>query len=320
MLLEDGWAEVEILEIGQRFSAWEHEKTPREESGRVYITVSHQVEVEVHEGWLTAKEARARQRAKTVTDEADRGGSILGPELTNPAQKYIALHRHAAVRPALLSHPGVALRLMVAHAIGGSALRQTKVDPQTTRKEITAESVAKSKAETALAAERKIVLERLGLPAQRPSVVRANGDDTRVVDLFAILLKVPDREVVRVLAVVMAETLEAGTAVVEALGTHLKVYMRDYWQADDAFFNLLRDKAAVNAMLRHVGGKGVADANVTATAKAQKRVIRDFLTGDGRKQVEGWQPHYMAFPFKAYTKGGGGRLSENAARIKSLMR
>ncbi len=319
-LLEDGWTEVDVLEVGQRFPEWEHEKTSRKEGGRVYITVSHHGEVEVHEGWLTAKEARARDRAKTAKDEADRGGSTLRPELTNPAQNYIALHRHAAVRHALLSHPGVALRLLVAHAIGGSALWQTKADPQTTRKEATAESVAKSKAETALAEERKSILERLGLPAQRPSVVRANGDDTRVVDLFAALLKLPDADVMRVLAVVMAETLEAGTAVVEALGTHLKIDMRGYWQADDAFFDLLRDKAAVNAMLRHIGGKGVADANVTATAKAQKKIIRDFLTGDGRKQVEGWQPHYMAFPFKAYTKGGGGRLSENAARIKSLMR
>ena len=30
-----------------------------------------------------------------------------------------------------------------------------------------------------------------------------------------------------------------------------------------SFFDLLRDKAAVNAMLRHIGGKRVADANVT---------------------------------------------------------
>ncbi len=107
--------------------------------------------------------------------------------------------------------------------------------------------------------------------------------------------------------------------VVEALGTHLKVDMADYWQPDDAFFDLLRDKAAVNAMLRHIGGKTVADANVAATTKVQKKIIRDFISGDGRKKVEGWLPHYMAFPFKAYTKGGGGRLTDNTARIKSLI-
>ena len=318
-LLEDGWTEVEILEIGLRFSTWEHEKTPKKGGGRVYITVSHHGEVEVHEGWLTAKEAKAKRCAKTAKGEADTGGKTARPELTNPAQNYIELHRHAATRHALLSHAGVALRLMVAHAIGGSVLWQTKTDPQTTRKDETAESVAKSKAETALAEERKTILELLGLPAHGHSVVRSNGDDHRVVDLFATLLKLPDEDVMRVLAIVMAETLEAGTAVVEALGTHLKVDMRDYWQVDDAFFDLLRDKAAVNAMLRHIGGKRVADANVTATTKVQKKIIRDFIAGDGRKKVEGWQPHYMAFPFKAYTKGGGGRLSDNTARIKSLI-
>jgi len=29
-------------------------------------------------------------------------------------------------------------------------------------------------------------------------------------------------------------------------------------------------------------------------------------------------PRYMEFPFKAYSKGGAGRLSDNTARIKSL--
>ncbi len=318
-LLEDGWSDVEICETGQRFSTWEYEKTPKKDGGRAYITVSHRGEVEVHEGWLTAKEAKGKRRTKAAKDDPDTGGKPVRPELTNPAQNYIELHRHAAVRHALLSHPGVALRLMVAHAIGGSTLWQTKPDPQATRKEETAESVAKSKAETAFAAERKAILKLLGLPAHGHSVVRSNGDDYRVVEVFAVLLKLSDEDVMRVLANVMAETLEAGTAVVEALGTHLKVDMADYWQPDDAFFDLLRDKAAVNSMLRHVGGKAVADANVTATTKVQKKIVRDFISGDGRKKAEGWLPHYMAFPFRAYTKGGGGRLTDNMARIKSLI-
>ncbi|WP_372071471.1 ParB/RepB/Spo0J family partition protein [Tistrella mobilis] len=318
-LLEDGWTEVEICETGQRFSIWEYEKTPKKDGGRVYITVSHRGEVEVHEGWLTAKEAKAKRRAKEAADDPDTDGKPVRPELTNPAQNYLELHRHAAVRHALFSHPGAALRLMVAHAIGGSALWQTKPDPQTTRKEEIAESVAKSKAEAAFAAERKAVLELLGLPVHGHSVVRSNGDDYRVAELFAALLKLSDKDVMRVLAFVMAETLEAGTGVVEALGTQLKVDMTDYWEPDDAFFDLLRDKAAVNAMLRHIRGKAVADANVTATTKVQKKIVRDFISGEGRKKVEGWLPHYMAFPFKAYTKGGGGRLSDNTARIKSLV-
>ncbi len=318
-LLKDGWQDVDILEPGQRFHSWEHEKTPKKDGGRVYITVSNGGEVEIHEGWLTTKEAKAKRRAKASKDDAGTDGKPDRPELTNPAQNYIELHRHAAVRRALLSHPGVAFRLMVAHAIGGSALWRTEVDPQATRKEETAASVATSKAETALAEERKKVLKLLGLPAHGHSVVRSNGDDYRVVELFAALLKLSDDDVMRVLAIVMAETLEAGTAVVEALGTHLKVDMCDYWEADDAFFDLLRDKAAVNAMVRHIGGKAVADANVSATTKVQKKIVRDFITGDGRKKADGWLPRYMEFPFTAYTKKGGGRLTDNTARIKSLI-
>jgi ParB family chromosome partitioning protein len=320
-LLADGWTDVVVLEPVERFQSWEHEKTPKEEGGRVYICVSQGGAVELQEGYLTRKEAARMRRAH----EAETGGDTdidakpARPELTNPAQNYVELHRHAAVRHALLSHPGAALRLMVAHAIGGSALWQTKPDPQTAGKDETVESVAKSKAETAFAEDRKAILKLLGLPAHGHSVVRSNGDDCRVVEMFAALLKLSDEDVMRVLAFVMAETLEAGTGVVEALGTHLQVDMRDYWEPDDAFFDLLRDKTAINAMVRHIGGKRIADGNVTATTKVQKKIVRDFIAGDGREKVEGWLPRYMEFPFKAYTKGGGGRLSDNTARIKSLI-
>jgi len=70
-------------------------------------------------------------------------------------------------------------------------------------------------------------------------------------------------------------------------------------------------------MLRHIGGKKVADGNVTGTAKAQKDIIQDFLSGKTRKKVEDWL--YMQFPFKAYTKGRGGRLSNNFTKISSLI-
>lgn len=317
-LVESGWSDVVVLDVGERFHKWEHVATSKKDGGRVYIEVCENGEVTCHQGFVTSKEHQRHLRKSAGGDE-NISGSTERSELTNPAQNYLELHRHAAVRHALLSHSSVALRLMIAHAIGGSALWQTKPDPQTTRKEETAESIAKSKAETAFTEERKAVLKLLGLPAHGHSVVRSNGDDYRVAELFAALLKLNDDDVMRVSVFVMAETLEAGTAVVEALGIHLKIDMRDYWQADDAFFDLLRDKQAVNAMLRHIGGKAVADANISATTKVQKKIIRDFTTGDGREKVEGWLPRYLEFPFKPYTKGGGGRLTDNTARIKSLM-
>src|ERR1700676_4085078 len=57
-LIEARWSEVVILEPGQHFQSWEHEKTPKKKGGKVFVTVSHRGEVEIHEGYLTRKESR----------------------------------------------------------------------------------------------------------------------------------------------------------------------------------------------------------------------------------------------------------------------
>ncbi|PHS08475.1 MAG: chromosome partitioning protein ParB [Blastopirellula sp.] len=317
-LLKAGWDDVVICDVGQHFATWDHVTTSKKDGGRVYIVVLANGEVKKHEGLITQKEheKRLKRAASPNNDSTDEPSR---PELTKAAQNYLDLHRHAAVRHALLSHQGVALRLIVAHAIGGSGLWQTKPDPQRADKEEIAASVGSSKVVTAFAKERQSILKMLGLPAHGHSVVRSNGDDYRVVSLFAALIKLSDKQVMQALTFIMAETLQSGTSVVEALGCHLKVDMADHWKPDEAFFSLLRDKSAINAMLRHIGGKQVADGNVTATAKTQKNIIQDFLKGESRKKVEGWLPHYMQFPFKSYIKGRGGRLSDNLARTKSLI-
>jgi hypothetical protein len=64
-----------------------------------------------------------------------------------------------------------------------------------------------------------------------------------------------DAEVLRVLAFVMAESLQAGAAEVEAIGHILAVDTDKWWAPDEAFFDLLRDKPAINAMLAEVAGK-----------------------------------------------------------------
>ncbi|WP_292342666.1 ParB/RepB/Spo0J family partition protein [Mesorhizobium sp.] len=68
--LEAGWSEVIVLEPGQYFHSWDHEKTPKKKGGKVVITVSHRGEVECHEGWLSCKEAR-RGRSKDEGGEQD---------------------------------------------------------------------------------------------------------------------------------------------------------------------------------------------------------------------------------------------------------
>jgi len=313
-----GWDDVIIWDIGQHFASWDYVKASKKEGGYVFIATSTDGEVEIHEGLITRKEYDRRQR-KAASGEEGSGTAEVRPELTKAAQNYIELHRHAAVRHALLNDQGAALRLLVAHAIGGSGLWRTEPDPQRADKKEIAESVGSSKAVSAFANARKPILKLLGLAADRPTVVRSCYYDYDVGKLFFTLLKLSDKEVIQVLTYVMAETLDCGTSVVEALGCHLKVDMADYWQPDETFFSLLRDKASINAMLRHIGDKTVADGNVAATAKVQKNIIQDFLNGEGRQKIEGWLPYYMQFPFKPYIKGRGGRLSDNFARIKSLL-
>ncbi|MBV9510543.1 MAG: ParB/RepB/Spo0J family partition protein [Caulobacteraceae bacterium] len=308
-LLAAGWSAVEVLEVGEPFHAWEYEKTPKKKGGKVFVTLSQRGEVVVHEGYLSAKEARrARAQAakgKGGQDRAGEAGALakaVRPEVTSGLQDYIDLHRHAAVRATLADHPAVALRLMVAHAIAGSPLWAVKSHPQRTRDPAVVESVEHSLGEAAFAQKRRAALALLGQSAEAASVSGGNGDDYGAAQVFARLLALADEDVLRVLAVVMGETLQAGGAVVEAVGVHLNVDMAVLWRPDDALFELVRDKQVANALLREVGGAKPADGNVGETAKVQKRIVRDFLEGkNGRAQVDGWTPRWLAFPPASYT-------------------
>ncbi|RWD48625.1 MAG: ParB/RepB/Spo0J family partition protein [Mesorhizobium sp.] len=317
--LEAGWTQVNALEPGQHFHSWDHEKTPKKKGGKVFITVSHRGEVECHEGWLSHKEARRARAKGEGGEEAETPAKPSRPELTGPMQNYVDLHRHAAVRAAMLDHPGVALRMMVAHAITGSALWQVRPEPQRAANETVAASLAGCKAEAAFAENRREVFALIGAPDEDGTIAGGNGDDFATARIFACLLALSDDDVMRVLTIVMAETLEAGSAVIEALGNHLNLDIGPWWQPDDAFFDLLRDKEIANAILADVAGKNVADGNVAEKVKTQKKIIRDCLAGEnGRRQVDNWLPRWMKFPAESYTTRGGFRTADQWARVRSL--
>src|SRR3546814_13160487 len=120
----------------ENFLNWEYEKAAKRTVGRVYVDVRSTGEVTFHEGYLSAKEARRAARG----DDPERA-KLARPEVTSTMQNYLDLHRHAAVRAALLGHPGIALRMMVAHAIGGSHLWRVSPDPQTTRNDAVRENL-----------------------------------------------------------------------------------------------------------------------------------------------------------------------------------
>lgn len=316
--LEAGWCEVVVLEPGQHFHAWDHEKTPKKKGGKVFIAVTHRGEVVCHEGWLSHKEAR-RAREQGEGEDQEMPAKPSRPELTGPMHNYVDLHRHAVVRAAMLDHSAAALRLMVAHAITGSGLWQVRPEPQRAANETVAASLAGCKAEAAFTEKRREVLALLGSPDEEGTVAGGNGDAFAIASVFARLLALRDDDVMRVLTIVMAETLEAGSAVIEALGNHLHVDIGAWWQPDDAFFDLLRDKEIANSMLADLGGKHVADGNVAEKVKTQKKIIRDFLSGENsRQKVETWLPRWMKFPAESYTKRGGFRAADQWARVQPL--
>ncbi|MEI9996762.1 MAG: ParB/RepB/Spo0J family partition protein [Rhizomicrobium sp.] len=295
-LLKSGWSEVVILEVGSRFAQYEHVKVPKKKGGKVFIAVSHDGAVEIFDGWLSQKEAKklAKQaEGDSNKREKKEGAPNGGAVITQALQNYLDLHRHVVVRLALIAHPSVAFRLAVAHMAASAGNWSVKPDPQTTRNPAIRATIEASAAQAAFAGEERAVTALLGWQ---------EGDDEEVFvrretcDVFGALVGLSDADVMRVAAFFMARSLQSGSDVVEDVGARLAVDARTHWQPDDVFFELIRDRATVNALLTEIAGDAVAKANVAEKAKTQKQIVRDYLTGtNGRAKVEGWLPRWMQF-------------------------
>ena len=323
--LANGWVEAVVFAPGEGPGRWELCHAAKKDGGKVFLYVGHNGSVEICEGVLTEKEKRRLERKKQASEGGDEASSSMRPELTKAAQNYVELHRHGAVRHALLSEPGVALRMMVAHAIGGSALWHVQAEPGRAHTEAIDGSVKSSVAEALFEGARKSAAKLLGRPEGNAPLARGRFDEFETATVFAQLLTLTDAEVMEVLATVMAETLAAGSLMVEALGNHLAVDMAQYWQPDEVFFEVLRDKQAINALLGEVAGRRVADRNLTATMKIQKGLIQKALTDKSTgktpaKSKADWCPRYFRFPFAAYTKRDNMAIADGWKRIRSLFK
>jgi ParB family chromosome partitioning protein len=314
-----GWADVIILDVGEYFASYEYVDTDKGNGGKVYVRVANDGEVTFYEGQLSRKDIKARYKADEDPDASD---TPQKPELTKAMQNYLDLHRHSAVRSELLIHQGVALRLAVAQIIAGSDLWAIRADPQKAMNEGVEESLTKNKAEDLFNQERVEVVALLGLMDEDGGTIVPRKDDWQVTRdvhaIFAKLVSLEDKDVTRILTFVVAETLPCGSAMVEGLGNKLDVNMADHWTPDQAFFDLFRDKQAINAMLKEVGSKTTADAHIASTAKVQKKIIQDYLDGTRKGGKKDWQPRYMAFPMGTYTKRGGIDAVENSKAVKAF--
>ncbi|WP_341703323.1 ParB N-terminal domain-containing protein [Ferrovibrio sp.] len=299
--LAKGWPDVVVLEPGQSFHLWDHEKTPKRKGGKVYIQITARGEVAIHEGYLSRQEAqKARRKASGEAEETQPARARPErPEKSAALQTYLDLHRHAAVRTRLLDHPQIALRLMLAHAVSGSFLWKVEPEPQRAGRDDIAQSLAASPAQAAFASRRAALRTLLGLSEDEGAIAGHGTADIEAV--FTALLEVSDEDVLRVAACIMAETLAVGTPLIDVLGQHLSVDLRAVWQPDDTFFELLRDKRVTRAMLAEVAGDTVAQGNQAATLSVHKQVIRDCLDGrNGRAAEPDWLPRWLEFPARNY--------------------
>ena len=313
--LEDGWSAVEIVPPQSHFSSWEHEKAPKRKGGRIYIAVNNRGEVTFHEGYVTTKEGQRLRKAESEGIDVAVMPKVVRPEITSTMNDYVSLHRHAAVRSALATKPQMALRVMVAHAICGSRLWKVEVQDQRSRNKAVTESIETCVAEARFDECRRAVLAVLGFDPEALSVTSDHLSRHWVEQVFARLLELPDAVVMEVLGVVMAETLAAGSELIESLGIELGIDMANYWVADTAFHDLIRDREVLTAVLGEIGGATVAQAHAGEKAKTIKSVINDFLTGEkDRPKVDRWVPRWMAFPPSAYTQRGGVATVTNANR------
>jgi ParB family chromosome partitioning protein len=222
-------------------------------------------------------------------------------------QTYIDLHRHAAVRAAAAAARGRAAADGRAHDCRLASVSRdarTRKQRATTRCAERRNLARRDACSTSSAARCLAVLGPFDPEA--PTVTGGNGDDHALVAVFVRLLDVPEPALLEVIAIVMGEALAAGSAAVEAVGMELGVAMADWWQADDAFFELIRDKEVLAAIVGETAGAAVASANAGEKTKALKQIARDCLDGtNGRAKVERWVPRWMAFPPAAYTARGG---------------
>ena len=304
-LLAKGWAQVEVLETGDFFKGWEHQRTPMDRGGGVFVSPQRTGEVLVHEGYLPLKEARRQARQATGTATADDAPKAARSEATQALQNYLALHKEAALRYQLTQQPALALRLAVACLIGGAdnwSVRGDRTQPFNAAIEA---SVRASAARGLFADERRAVGQWLGGEAEsaaaseftEATLAGRGYGERRTAEVFGRLLELSDEQVLKILAVVAAEALVAGSGLAERLGEWLETDMRVFWQPDDAFVDLLTDKEALGRIAAELGG----EPSHKATGADWRGLIRRRLNGEGCQPVAEWLPRYFQFPTRGYT-------------------
>ena len=300
-LLAAAWSEVHIIAPDERFQSWDYMPASKTKGGAVYIDVEPDGQVTLHKGFLPKAQTRRLRRGSVEAENTDAAVPAPRPEMSAPLTNYVDLVRHSAVRLAVADAPEIALRLMLAHIIGGGRMWRVEAEPQRPSNPAIGQAIAALTSEAAFAARQRQAAALVGLDETASAVVQGHPDGESTAAVFARLQDLPETDVLRLLAVVMAETLAAGTGLIDTLGAALKVDASQYWRPDAVFFELAKDREAVSEMLAEVIGPAAAKCHLTASGSQKKTIIKMALAGDGRSKVDAWTPRYLLFPQAAYT-------------------
>lgn len=90
-------------------------KASKKQGGRVYIEPTHTGEVRFHGGYITQSEAtKEGKKAKAIVEDGEEDAALAHHQ---DDAELSHLHRHAAVRLAVIARPTDALPLLIAHAV-----------------------------------------------------------------------------------------------------------------------------------------------------------------------------------------------------------
>ena len=309
-----GWTDVILMERGAYFQRWDYAQTTKKRGGKVIVEQRHDGTVTFHEGWLKAADVR-KARTATVSGETA-PETDMRPEMSGPMADYIGLHRHAVAQASLTRNPAIAMRLMAAHALCGSSLWNVRLHSPGAVKAETLASTGGGMAAAEMAAARdsaEALFEALGAP-----VPRRSGDAYHLCETFAALLAMSDTEVMHVVALAMAETLESGGPVVEAVLHASAADPAKFWKADEAFFDLLRDKRVITAFIAEAISPEAARKAESLTGKAQKDMLTAALAADEDGAGTSWTPGWMQVPPTRHVEGAACLPADAWDRIAGL--
>ena len=229
---------------------------------------------------------------------------LQGQKCLAPLNSYIGLHRHAAARAALIESPQTTLRLVTAHMLAGSRLWQVNSHNTGAIKDATRDSLENSISHNVFVQERESVRKLLGILWEDAKLTDASSSYSCAA-MFIKLLDFTDKEVMRIMTCVMAESLSSSSLLVAAIGQVTGIDMKLLWQPDEAFFEILRDKRVINAMVADIAGDSVANSVLTDTGKVQKNIITNRIAGHGVSVPDpDWRPKWMGFPASGYLEDG----------------